>query len=243
MSQRYRKRFSLFSPIVLLLLASAGCAEMQGFDLNEVLNAGAPLDQATVTRGLKQALDVGTQRTTSTLSARGGFSANPALRLRLPGELGTMAQGLRAVGFGAQVDALEDSMNRAAEEAAGRALPVFTSAIASMTVADAFSILRGADDAATRYFEDRTSASLRQSFEPIAVSAMQETGLYDGYRQLVARYEAIPFTKPPALNLERYVTDQTLAALFTELAKEEALIRKDPAARSTALLRRVFGAP
>ena len=231
----------------LFLLAPTSCAEFSAVDFAEVLaaggGAGLPLDQATVTRGLKQALDVGTRRTTATLSARGGFGRNPVLRLRLPGELGTMAQGLRTIGFGAQVDALEDSMNRAAEEAAGRAVPVFASAIGSMTVADAFEILRGPEDAATRYFQDRTSAALRRQFQPIAASAMQQTGLYDAYRQLVAQYETIPFAKPPALNLEQYVTDQTLSALFGEIAKEEALIRRDPAARSTALLRRVFGTP
>jgi hypothetical protein len=245
MIQKTWTRRLLLMTLLPVLLGPLGCAEFTAADLNEILNTGAtgPLDQATVARGLKQALDVGTRRTTSTLSARGGFGANPSLRLRLPGELGTMATGLRTIGFGAQVDALEESMNRAAEEAAARAVPVFASAISSMTVSDAFSILRGADDAATRYFQDRTSSTLRSQFQPIAASAMQKTGLYDTYRQLVAQYETIPFAKPPALNLESYVTDQTLAALFGELAKEEALIRKDPAARSTALLRRVFGAP
>ena len=223
------------------LVVPIGCAEL-GIDLNDVLTAGMPLDQATVARGLKQALDVGTQRTTSRLSARGGFGSDPRLRLSLPGELGTVARSLRQVGLGAQVDALEDSMNRAAEQAAARAVPVFASAIGQMTIADAFSILNGPQDAATQYFKQRTSASLRQQFIPIAASAMQQVGLYDAYRQLVARYNAIPFTKPPALDLEAYVTDQTLTALFGEIAKEEARIRQDPAARSTALLRHVFGA-
>ncbi|HPG24123.1 MAG TPA: DUF4197 domain-containing protein, partial [Myxococcota bacterium] len=167
---------------------------------------------------------------------------NPALRLALPGELGQLAQGLRTLGLSAQVDALEDSMNRAAEEAAARAVPVFATAITRMTIADAFQILNGPEDAATRYFQTQTSAELRRQFEPVAASAMEQVGLYAMYRDLVARYERIPFAKPPAVDLEGYVADQTLAALFGELAKEEARIRQDPAARSTALLRRVFGA-
>ena len=110
-----------------------------------------------------------------------------------------------------------------------------------MTISDAFEILNGPDDAATRYFEDRTSVELRSRFEPVAAAAMEEVGLYGIYRGLVDRYEQIPFTKPPSVDLEGYVADQTLAALFAEIAKEEMRIREDPAARSTALLRRVFG--
>lgn len=210
--------------------------------LDEVLGAARPLDRTTVASGLKQALEIGTRRTTSTLSSRGGFGENPALRLRLPGELGRMAAGLRQIGFGGQVDALEDSMNRAAEQAAGKAVPIFASAITSMSITDAFEILNGPEDAATRYFQERTSDALRREFSPVAASAMREVGLYEAYRDLVTRYEAIPFAKPPALDLEAYVTDQTLAGLFGELAQEEARIRQDPGARSTALLRRVFGA-
>jgi len=238
----------LVAALALASLASGGCAEMQaqvqaaGIDLNEILVAGAPLDGATVATGLKQALEVGTQRTTTTLSRPGAFGEDPILRLRLPGELGRLAEVLRGVGFGAQVDALEDSMNLAAEEAAGQAVPVFTRAITSMTIADAFEILNGEDDAATRYFQARTSDELRTRFRPVAMGAMQEVGLYNLYRDLVTRYDQIPFTKPPAVDLEGYVADQTLSALFVEIAKEEARIREDPAARSTALLRRVFGA-
>ena len=226
---------------VFVLILSLGCADMQNFDLSRVLGIGAPLDQPTVASGLKQALDVGTQRTIATLSAPGGFADNPRLRIRLPGEMGTLVSAFRKIGLGARVDAFEDSMNRAAEEAAARALPVFTSAITSMTIADAFEILNGPEDAATVYFQERTTALLREEFSPVMASAMQEVGVYRAYRDIVARYDAIPFSKPPALDLEAYVTDQTLSALFAELAIEEARIREDPAARSTALLRRVFG--
>jgi len=234
--------------LTLAWLCLAGCAEMQaqmeaaGIDLGDVLVAGAPLDASTVATGLKQALEVGTRRTTTTLSRPGAFGNDPVLRLSLPGELGRVAEVLRGVGFGAQVDALEDSMNRAAEEAAAQAVPVFTSAITQMTIADAFEILNGADDAATQYFQERTSETLRARFRPVATRAMQEVGLYGLYTEIVERYDQIPFTKPPAVDLEGYVADQTLTALFAEIAREEGRIREDPAARSTALLRRVFGA-
>ena len=236
-----RNRFRFILPTLFLVL-SGGCAELQQIDFGRILAANAPLDQGTVASGLKEALEVGARRTTSALSAPGGFSGDPRLRLALPGQLGTLADVLRGVGFGAQVDALEASMNRAAEEAAGRAVPVFANAIRSMTIADAFEILNGPEDAATTYFRERTSAELRARFSPIVAGAMSDVGLYDIYRDLIARYERIPFAKPPAVDLETYVTDQTLTALFSELAAEEARIRKDPAARTTALLERVFGA-
>ena len=228
--------------LLLVLGTSTGCAELQRLDLQGILEATTPLDQSTVARGLKEALAVGTRRTTQTLSAAGAFRDNPRLRLKLPGELGSLARMLRNVGFSAQVDALEDSMNRAAEEAAANAVPVFASAISSMSITDAFAILNGAEDSATTYFRERTSAKLSARFSPIAKSAMEEVGFYSIYKELMVRYRQIPFTKPPAIDLEDYVANQTMAALFGELAKQEARIREDPAARSSALLRRVFGA-
>jgi hypothetical protein len=96
---------------------------------------------------------------------------------------------------------------------------------------------------ATRYFQQRTADTLRGQLQPVAASAMEQVGLYGIYREVVARYEQIPFTTPVAVDLEAYVADQTLAALFAEIAKEETRIREDPAARSTALLKRVFSAP
>ena len=216
---RFRSAVAALAACPLLL---GGCAELQGMgiDLNQVLAAGAPLDGTTVATGLKQALEVGTQRTTSTLSRSGAFGNDPILRLKLPGEMGRLAQVLRGVGFSSQVDALEDSMNLAAERAAAEAVPVFTSAISSMTIADAFGILNGEDDAATEYFKARTSEELRGRFKPVAASAMEQVGVYGIYRQLVDRYNQIPLTKPPTVDLETYVADQTLAALFGEIAKE-----------------------
>jgi hypothetical protein len=229
--------------LLFALLVAPGCAELEGIDFGSILAPGVPLDEATVASGLRQALEVGTQRATAELSRPGGFSGDPDLRIPLPAELDRLAGSLRAVGLGPQVDALEESMNRAAEQAASEALPVFASAIGSMSISDAFAILEGPEDAATRYFEARTSEELRARFEPIAEAAMREVGLYTIYEPLVVSYRALPFTKPPVVDLESYVAGETLKALFGELAKEEARIRSDPAARSTDLLRRVFRRP
>lgn len=227
-----------------LLCAAAlglGCAELGLSDLGELLDAGSPVSEATVDDGLREALRVGTQRAVSTLARRGGFADDPKLRLELPEELAPMATALRTVGLGARVDELELAMNRAAERAAGEALPIFASAIASMTLKDAVEILEGPPDAATQYFRRNTRDALAARFEPVVRDAMGNVGLYAAYGELVARYEAIPFAKPVPPDLTAQVTDGTLHGLFDTLAREEARIREDPAARTTALLRRVFG--
>jgi hypothetical protein len=231
-----------FVPLVLcFLLLGAGCAELQAVDWQNVLEASAPLSEDTAAAGLKEALAVGTERAASTLSRAGGFSANQALRLSLPDELNGLARTLRSVGFGAQVDELEAAMNRAAERAAGEAVAVFAGAIREITLQDALGILRGPDDAATQYFRNATSAALRTRFAPVVEGAMAEVGVYDAYGELVTRYDAIPFAvKPKAPRLEDTVVDGALAGLWRTLAEEEARIREDPAARTTALLRRVF---
>lgn len=234
-------------PAVLAALAlglapalTPGCADLRVEDLAAILEPDRPLTEATVADGLRQALRVGTERAASELSRPGGFWDDPALRLTLPDQLDPLVGTMRALGFGARVDELERTMNRAAERAAGEAVPVFAEAIASMSLEDAMGILRGPPDAATRYFRKRTSGPLAERFAPVVRDAMGRVGVYAPYRDLVARYEAIPLSKPVAPDLERYVTDRTLDGLFATLAAEEARIREDPAARTTALLRRVF---
>lgn len=221
--------------------ASLACAEMGGIDLGAILELPAESSEQHIASGLKEALRVGTQRAVSSLSQPGGFANVPALRLQLPEDLQPAARTLRAVGMGKPVDDLENAMNRAAETAAGEAIPVFADAVASMSIADAVGILNGPDDAATSYFQERTSASLRARFTPIVEGAMQQVGVYRSYSEAKRLYESIPLTQDLAPDLEGYVLDRTLSGLFGSLAKEEARIREDPAARTTALLREVFG--
>lgn len=232
--------------IVLALVATA-CAEL-GIEpgaLEQILvatrGAGPALDESTVVSGLKEALRVGTERSVSRTSREGGFWNDPLLRIALPDELESMGKALRAVGMGAQVDALELSMNRAAETASAEAKDVFWQAVRTMSISDAYEILNGPQDAATRYFRGRTESTLRERFSPIVERAMQEVGLYRAYDAVLSRYSALSLLGSPTVELDRYVTDETLDGLFTVLAQEEARIRTDPVARSTELLRRVFG--
>ncbi len=246
MTQGWRLRgVAILLPLSLLM--HAGCGDLSGgLSPEEVFRAvlstpDRPLDAATVAAGLKEALQVGTERTVLATSSVDGFLANQLIRIVLPEQFETMGKALRAVGFGSQVDALEVAMNRAAERAAGEAKAVFWDAIRQMSVADAFGILNGGDTAATNYFRDRTEATLRSRFQPIVEQKMGEVGLYRIYEDVVDRYRTIPFVTTPPLDLGDYVTDKSLDGLFVVLAQEEKRIREDPVARTTELLRQVFG--
>lgn len=229
--------------ILPLALVLGGCAALQDGSLDGILNTGAPpLDEAAVSAGLKEALQVGTERSVLTVGAVDGYLGDELIRIAVPADLRGVTDKLRQVGLGSLVDELEVGMNRAAEAAAGEARAVFAEAITGMTIADAFGILGGGDNAATDYFRARTGPTLEARYLPIVRAAMQEVGLARAYGELLEVYGAIPLVQKPALvELDRYVTARALDGLFTVLATEEAKIRQDPAARTTELLRRVFG--
>lgn len=222
--------------------ASTGCVDVAKVaDLASLATGGeATLSESTVAAGLREALQVGSQRASGTLAKTGGFSDNPVLRIVVPPDLDNAARLMRKVGFGRYVDELELAMNRSAERAVGEAVPVFWSAIRAMSIKDAYDILRGPRDAATQYFRVRTSRSLEARFQPIVRQGMEQVGLYQRYAELKDRYSRIPFSKPAAPDLEGYITDKAMDGLFVKLAEEEARIRENPVARTTELLRKVF---
>lgn len=225
----------------LLLAVAPACTSSVGIPtLDQVLQQTASGD-GTVVAGLKEALEVGTRNAVEQTSAQDGFLGNDRIRIPLPDTLETMAQGLRVVGLGAQVDELDVAMNRAAEQAAGEAADVFWKGIQQMSFSDAQAILTGDDTAATDYFERTTRDDLRSRFQPIVDAKMDEVGAVRSYDGLVAQYTALPFTEKPSLDLRGYVTEGALDGLFTVLGEQERMIRTDPAARTTALLREVFG--
>ncbi|MCK4538197.1 MAG: DUF4197 domain-containing protein [Candidatus Krumholzibacteria bacterium] len=222
----------------------SGCVTLQE-DLAAVLGGDpgeGPLNESTVIAGIKEALKVGTNNTVLSTSSVDGFLGNQLIRIVLPDQLQSMAGTLRNVGLGSKVDELETGMNRAAELAAGEAREVFWNAITGMSVADAFGILRGHDTAATDYFHEKTHKALQARFHPIVHAKIQEIGLSRLYGQVADAYNSLSFTEGPRLvDLDEYVTDKALGGLFTVLAQEEQKIRQDPLARTTDLLKRVFG--
>ena len=234
----------LLAAIFFLCLAHP--AEAQAGDIlkgaKTAIGGGGP-SEGEVTGGLKEALQVGTGNAVAATSKLDGYYRNPKIKIPLPGPIQKVEGLLRAGGFGEKVDAFELSMNRAAERAAPEAKAIFWDAIKQMTLTDANKILHGADDEATRYFQRTSSARLGQAFKPIVHRSMSEVGVTRSYQELEERVKATPFGSALNFDLDQYVTDGALEGLFYMLAREEKRIRRNPAARTTELLKKVFGGP
>ena len=225
--------------IGLLFSALLGCSSK---DLDELRELGyAPLTRAEVTQALKDALSRGVTRGVAVASASDGYFGNPQLKIELPEEAQRMETTLRKLGFGAEVDKAVLRINRAAEEAASRARPIFIKAITEMTIYGAFDILNGDQDAATRYLRSSTYDELYDQFRPVIAEALEETAATRYYDDIVTRYNALPFTSNLDPDLAGHVTEGAIDGLFVLIAEEEARIRSNPAARTTRLLQRVFG--
>ncbi len=242
-----RSPTGLVFTFVLIAMALGGCSGIDPQVLEDILGgpstgSDAPLDEPTVARALGEALRIGIGRAIRRVSARDGYLDNELIRIHLPKELDKMATALRRIGFSRQVDELGIAMNRAAEDAASEAVDVFVDAISSMSITDAWSILRGNETAATQYFRQRTEAALGGRFRPIIEHKMGQVGLARQYERLSGIYNTLPLVTRPAVDLDAYLTDRALDGLFHELAEEERKIRRDPIARTTELLRRVFRA-
>jgi len=189
---------------------------------------------------LKQALQVGTENAVKLTGKTDGYFTNKAIKILMPERLRTVERGLRAAGYGSEVDKLVLSMNRAAERAAPEAKKIFWDAIGKMSIEDAQRILGGTPTAATDYFKDKTSASLTLAFRPIVDRAMDEVGTAKQYNELLGQAKTIPFLKTENYDLDRYVVGKALDGLFHVVGDEERKIRTDPAARVTSLLKEVF---
>ena len=201
---------------------------------------GTGLDASKVAAGLKEALRVGTDQAVNLTGRMDGYFANQAIKILMPERLRTLESGLRAVGYGSQVDAFVLSMNRAAEHAAPAARDIFVDAITGMSFDDARRILSGPDTAATDYFKKTTGGKLTTAFRPIVERSMSEVGVTRQYQQLVDQARAIPFFKTESFDLNSYVVGKGLDGLFHVVGEEEKKIRTDPSARVTELLRDVF---
>ena len=199
-----------------------------------------PLSDQKIAAGLKEALRVGSGNAVALTGKPDGFFKNEAIKILMPPKLRTVERGLRAAGFGGQVDDFVLSMNRAAERAAPLAKDIFWHAITQMSFDDARRILGGGDTAATQYFRGRTSDSLTASFTPVVHQAMNDVGATRAYEGLLGRARSVPFLHTESLDIDAYVVSKALEGLFHILGQEEKKIRTDPAARVTDLLKEVF---
>ena len=200
-----------------------------------------PLTNDEVIRGLKEALNVGTNNSTSTASKSDGFYKNPLIFIPFPPEAEKVKNTVENLGMQQQVKDFEMSLNRAAEEACKEAAPVFMDAIKNMSIADGFSILKGTDNAATEYLKKNTSSELTTKFAPIIKTAIDRVQVTKYWEPVITTYNKIPGVQKQNPNLEQYVTAKGLEGLFKLIAGEEKKIRTDPVARINAILKRVFG--
>ncbi|MFT2110829.1 DUF4197 domain-containing protein [Marinomonas sp. 2405UD68-3] len=199
------------------------------------------LSTETVIEGLKEALEVGSRRAIEEISQPGGYLNNQKIRIPLPGKVNSVASLLKQYGLEGQVNAFEESMNRAAEKAAPQATALIVSAIKDMSFEDAQKIYSGSDGAATQYFKEKTSGQLRELFKPSVESSLGDVGATRYYNDLAKKAKDIPYVGDKInLDLNDYVTEEALNGLFSILAAEEKSIRKDPVARTTDLLKKVF---
>jgi len=237
------KRCLLIAAAVSLLsiaTSQAGLLEdvTKGLGLQE---QSSSLDDATIAKGLKEALAVGTERAVTAVSKPDGFFGNQLIKILMPEKIQNVANLLGKMGFQSQVDEFVLSMNTAAEKAAPKAASYFADAIREMTIADARKILQGGNTAATEYLRQKTGTKIQNSFKPAVTKSLNEVGATRSYNQLMETYATVPFAPRESLDLDTYVTGKAVDGLFLMLGVEEKKIRTDPAARATELLKNVFG--
>ena len=230
------------SLVCFCLLLGATTAPAQLEDLRKRIGLGSAAGQSDskVASGLKEALKVGAANAVKLTGKTDGYFANEAIKIVMPGNLRTLEKGLRAIGYGPKIDDFVLSMNRSAEAAAPAARKIFEDAIVAMSFDDARKILAGNDTAATDYFKSKTTDSLTAAFRPVVKKKMSENGVTKQYHALTEQFQSIPFAKSQTFDIDQYVVSKALDGLFYELAQQEREIRKNPAARTTSLLREVF---
>jgi len=198
-------------------------------------------DDSTVVSGLKEALTIGTDNAVKSVSQTDGYFGNEIIKILMPEKIQKVADVLRKVGYQKEVDDFILSMNRAAEKAAPMATSYFVGAIKEMSFDDAGKILNGGDTAATEFFKQKTSDKIAASFKPVVSSSMNEVGVTKKYKDMMGKYDSLPFVDKESIDLDNYVTNKAMDGLFYMVGEEEKKIRTDPAARVTDLLKTVFG--
>ena len=229
---------SLFIPLV-------SCSQIDfnkiGKQINKQVNTKKPLSNEEIIAGLKEALNVGSNNASAAASKTDGYFKHPVIKIPFPPEAKEVESKLRSIGMGKQVDEFVMTMNRAAEEAAKKAAPVFVDAVKQMTITDGLNILKGSDTAATSYLKKTTTPRLHDDFKPVIKTATQKVEVTKYWTPLITAYNRIPFVTHMNPDLDEYITQRALSGMFYLVSQEETKIRKDPAARVTDILKKVFG--
>ena len=199
------------------------------------------LSEKDAADGIREALVKGTGESVKLVSNVDGYFGNPEIKIPFPQEAKEIESKLRSIGLGKKVDEVVLSLNRAAEDAGNEAKPIFIAAIKGMSINDAINIVKGENDAATKYLNRTTSPQLNAKFQPVIKASLDKVDATKQWEELVKTYNKIPFVKKMNPNLTEYVTGKAIDGLFVMVAKEELKIRKDPMARTSEILKKVFG--
>ncbi|MDC3253092.1 DUF4197 domain-containing protein [Crocinitomicaceae bacterium] len=241
-----RTKFLLLYTVSCVTLSS--CDVLQDFAdiaLSGTEEASVPkLTEEEVISGLKEALTVGITNAVTTSSITNGFLNNVNIRLPFPEDAIKVREKAISWGMENKVNQFEETLNRAAEEACKEALPIFKNAIVNMSIQDAFGILNGGNGAATNYLKSNTSSQLTNAFLPKVESAIEKVQLTKYWEPIISKYNTLQkFNGGTQINsdLNAYVTEKAINGLFFMVEKEENKIRKDPLARVSDILKKVFG--
>jgi hypothetical protein len=230
----------LYSLLISLCLACTSAQINQTLGgINDALGSGE-LTTSQVAAGLKEALVKGARQGADDASQVDGYFGNSLIKIPFPPEVKKVADRLRQLGLGGEVDKFVLTLNRGAEQAAKEAAPIFVNAITSMTIQDAWNILKGDDNAATEYLRRTTSQDLLAKFSPIMQKALDQVNATKYYGDIISTYNKIPMVEDVNPDLNEYATQKAVDGLFLLIAQEEEKIRENPAERTTDLLRKVF---
>lgn len=202
---------------------------------------GEGLPNSEIINGLKEALKVGMNNATASASKVDGFYKNPLIKIPFPKEVSEAEKTMRSLGMDKEVDKFVKTLNRAAEDAAKSAAPIFLNSILKMNIDDGLGILRGGNDAATQYLKNTSNAALIAAFQPIVKNSLDKVNITKYWKPLMTNYNKLPFVNKINPDLNSYVTSKAIDGLFKLIASEELKIRKDPAQRINDLLQSVFG--
>lgn len=212
-----------------------------GCDVVKQLPQSTGVTEAEAAEGIREALNQGLVKSVLQLNKEDGFFKDAFYKILIPEDARKIENTLRDIGLGSMVDKAILQINRGAEDAAGYAKPIFTDAIKRMDIGDAIGLVRNGDTSATHFFREKTTAQLVGAFTPVIKSSLDKVNATKYYGDMVNKYNSLPLVKKLNPDLTGYVTNKAINALFDLVAKEEKNIRNNFAARTTELLKKVFG--
>lgn len=234
---------SILPVVFISVLFFQACSSSKSFidSALELIGNDTPLTKEEVSEGLKEALIQGIIQSATTLSKEDGYYSRSNLRIPFPKDAQVVEERLRSIGLNREMDRIVQSLNQAAEDAALASIPIFSQAIKNLSIQDAFAILNGEKDAATKYLRAQTELHLTQAYQKPVENSLDKVNATKYWSDAINTYNRIPLVKDMNPDLTGYVTQKAIDGLFIMVAKQEAQIREDPLARTTDLLRKVFG--